>query len=83
MTALFALRIYGPCTLEHLARKLHRRDLVRLDLELWALESHQWAFPTATPDTEWDLTPLGVDEFEAQAARAKDEARLCQGVGVA
>ena len=81
MTVLQAVRIFGPATLHQLAARLHRRDLVRLDLELWALESHDWAFPSPGPDTEWDLTPLGVDEFEAQAARAKDEARLCQGAG--
>lgn len=80
MTTLQALRIYGPCTLEHIARKLHRRDLVRLDLELWALESHHWAFPTPGPDTEWDLTPIGRKQFTREIKRAKDEARLCQGV---
>lgn len=86
LTPLQALRIFGPCTLNQLAEHMGRLDVVRLDLELWALESHDQAtFSAWRADrpTLWDITKLGRKQFTRDCQRAKDEARLCQGVRAA
>ena len=86
MTALQALRIYGPCDAETLAEEMNKhrpryaqlhlntvKELInQLEDELLAYNTHRYDF---------DLTPLGRDEFKAGIQRAKDHARLCQGVG--
>lgn len=88
MTALQGLRIFGPCDAETLAAEMnkHRPRYAQLHLNtvkelINQLEDELLAYNTYRYD--FDLTPLGVDEFKRGCKRAKDEARLCQGVGVA
>jgi hypothetical protein len=96
LTTLQALRIYGPLTLDELARRC-RRTQVETDVEAWRLDRLDLArictpHPTRpVTGSLWDVTPEGRDEFDADcAARREAEARLdrlrrrdaaCEGVG--
>ena len=80
MNALQALRIYGPCLVEDVARHTGVMWVAAAD-DLANL--HHYGLAEINRRGLWDLTTQGVLEFEAACERAKKQRErdaTCEGV---